>query len=73
MKPIIVNVQVQLDIPETGDPLNHVLNALDNINMQLYREHEENYNMQIFVSSITNSDLLEVASDEEEEEDDDEE
>ena len=67
MKPIIVNVQVQLDIPETGDPLNHVLDALDNINMQLHRESEENYNMQIFVSSITNSDLLEVEPDEEEE------
>ena len=68
MKPIIVNVQVQLDIPETGDQLNHVLNALDNINMQLNRESEENYNMQIFVSSITNSDLLEVDNEDEEEE-----
>lgn len=67
MKPIIVNVQVQLDIPETGDPLNHVLNALEIVNTNLYNEAEQNSNIQIFTTSITNSDLLEMNEDEDEE------
>lgn len=60
MKTVMVNVQVQLDIPDTGQDLVEVMTAFDNINSQLNRDSDENYGIQIFSSSLDNSDITEM-------------
>ena len=59
MKTVSVNVQIQLDIQEGGDDLTQVQNALDFINSTLQRTIDDNYNAQIFVSDISNTDIIE--------------
>lgn len=71
MKTVTVNVPMQMDIPESGDALTHVLNVLDAVNTTLYGSGIE-AQPQVFTSGISNSDLL-VNNDEEEEEENDEE
>ena len=57
MKTVNVMVMVQLDIPNEGDELTNIQTALDFVNNGLARDCDDNYNAQLFVNSICNSDI----------------
>jgi hypothetical protein len=61
LKTVNVNVTIQLDIDGNTDKLTEVQNALFFINQSLARETNMNYDAQIMVSGLDNSDIIDMS------------